>query len=204
MKYLRIFMLCFATFVIGFFVGSKAGVGRGARERGARQMARHLLNPAYQTRSFEIIVTEEKGDGYEPKDVEKYRRAALGWQNAAEHYGGICNWFLNNKPIYGKIEVGDNAILRNCLIVSGSSGPTIDVIGVDSLIANNYFMAIDMDWVLSTTPIDPNSRIELQGCMFKDIDPNGACSGITIIALPFNVDAKDFVKSDYYRDWRSY
>jgi len=87
---------------------------------------------------------------------EGWRRAALGWKVAAEHYGGICKWLLDGKPIYGTIVMDANTVLRDCLIVSGSSEASIDVSGVNCFIANNYFKALDMNWVLSTTTIDPN------------------------------------------------
>ncbi len=96
----------------------------------------------------------------DPNSVEYHKMAAQGWKYTAEHYGGICKWLLENKPIYGKVTVGDGATLSDCLIVSGSKEATIDVSGVNSLISNNYFMAIDMDWVNSLVVIDPNQPIQ--------------------------------------------
>lgn len=44
------------AFCIGWFVGERAGT-----KAGARQMARHILNPAFETDSFYAIMNEECG-----------------------------------------------------------------------------------------------------------------------------------------------
>ena len=90
------------------------------------------------------------------QQVEKWRQEALSWQYAAEYYGGICKWLLEDKPIYGTIEVGDGATLSDCLIVSGSKEASIEVSGTNCLISNIILKVMDMDWVNSTTAIDPN------------------------------------------------
>ncbi len=88
--------------------------------------------------------------------LEQEHQRSLSWQYAAEHYGGICKWFLENKPIYGAIEMGDGTTLSDCLIVSGSSEASVVADGDNILIANNHFRVIDMDWIVSITAIDPN------------------------------------------------
>ena len=83
------------------------------------------------------------------------RKAAL-WQYAAEHYGGICKWLLDGKPIYGRIIMEANTTLSDCLIVSGSKKASIEVNGASGYITNNTFRVIDMEWLLSLMPVDPN------------------------------------------------
>jgi hypothetical protein len=90
-----------------------------------------------------------------------WHQLALSWQYTAEHYAGICKWLIEDKPIYGTIVMGANTTLSNCLIVSGSSGPVIDVSGMDSLVSYNTFMGMDMDWLLSHTPVDPNEYCDV-------------------------------------------
>lgn len=145
------------AFCGGYLRGLRVG-----EDGGARQMARHILNPDFRTDSFVAVAYEESGRDYDPNEMEKWRQAASSWQYAAEHYGGICKWLLENKPIYGKIIMDTNATLRDCLIVYGSSEAAIDISGTNSLIMNCRFMAMDMDWVVSTTATDPNEFEEIK------------------------------------------
>lgn len=92
---------------------------------------------------------------------ENWQQAALSWRAAAEHYGGICKWLLENEPIYGTIVMDTNTTLRDCLIVSGSKEASVDVNGASGYIINNTFMGIDMDWVLSLMPVDANEYCDV-------------------------------------------
>ena len=44
-------------FCLGYFLGLREG-----NDSGARQMARHILNPAFETESFYSIMNEECGE----------------------------------------------------------------------------------------------------------------------------------------------
>lgn len=157
-KLVAILFLMVLVFCVGWFVGEKEGA-----DSGARQMVRHLLNPAFETDGFDAVVRDEMSrlsysptEDREPNEPIDWEQAAKSWQYAAEHYGGICKWLLEGEPIYGTIVMDSNTVLRDCLIVSGSSDGSIVIEGENGLIANNHFMALDMDWVLSTTAVDPN------------------------------------------------
>jgi len=67
------------AFCVGWFVGEKSGT-----ESGARQMARHILNPAFKTDRFDAIMDEERGDG---KDWEQrgYNRAWVDYEEGFAH-----------------------------------------------------------------------------------------------------------------------
>lgn len=56
MKTLSVIIVCFLIFAVGYFVGLREG-----NDEGARQMARHILNPAFETDGFYIIMGEECG-----------------------------------------------------------------------------------------------------------------------------------------------
>lgn len=105
-------------------------------------------------------------------ETEKWRQRSLSWQYAAEHYGGICKWLLENKPIYGTIVMEANTILSDCLIVSGSKEASVVVEGASGYLVNNHFMAIDMDWVISTTAIDPNDAVEANSITIIGVEIN--------------------------------
>ena len=154
MKKVSILLLILTTvfFCLGLFsiysVGHRRGIEAGiyyAYDRIERQVERNSpYNP---------------NDPPDPNaaELERLRQATQSWKAAAEHYGGICKWLLEGKPIYGQIVMDpNNAILRDCLIVSGSKDASVVINGESGLIMNNYFMAIDMDWVVSTTAVDPN------------------------------------------------
>jgi len=99
-------------------------------------------------------------DGYDAGHDQGLVYTTGYWRDTAEHYGGICKWLLNNKPIYGTVELGDNAVLRDCLIVSGSEEASVVVDGEDAWLINNTFRAINMDWLNSLTPVDPNEVLK--------------------------------------------
>lgn len=192
-KLLLIFTMAALLGTACFLLGMQSGL-----ESGAKQMARHLLNPQFRTDKFDVLVDKEKGTG------KTWEDALLNWRYIAEHYAGICKWLLEDKPIYGQIVMDVNTVLANCLIVSGSKGASVVMKGNGSgLITNNYFRALDMDWVLSLPAVEPNdmyydptesatvvdidelvfdlNRITFEDCTFEEIDPN---KGITIVPLP--------------------
>lgn len=65
MKNLVSVLVIIIAFGIGWFIGEREG-----SEAGARQMARHILNPAFNTDSFVAIAAEESGrqDLYQTSD----------------------------------------------------------------------------------------------------------------------------------------
>jgi len=93
------------------------------------------------------------------RQIDSLKESVISWKYAAEHYGGICKWLLEKEPIYGTIVMEANSTIKDCFIVSGSKDAMIDVAGNDCLVSNNYFKALDMDWVMSTTPVDPNEYL---------------------------------------------
>lgn len=147
-------VLCLGIFGVGWLVGEREGHDAGAR---------HVLNPSFETDSFVAIVDEETKSAaegitqYWKSTAIEAKEESLCWKVAAKHYGGICKWLLGNKPIYGSIKIGDNAIVEDCLIVSGSSDAALEINGENCLITDNVFSMIDMDWIKSLPCVDPNS-----------------------------------------------
>jgi len=83
-------------------------------------------------------------------EIEEIASTSDGWQSKAEHYGSICKWLLEKKPIYGSVVMDSNSILTNCLIVSGGEFG-IEIAGDNSTVMNCNFRSINMDWVNSIT-----------------------------------------------------
>jgi hypothetical protein len=115
--------------------------------------------------SVDGVVEEYKAALKEAKNLPDpnvdWHQLALSWRTAAEHYGGICKWLLENEPIYGTIVMGPNTVLSECLIVAGSADTVVDVSGMNALIKNNWFTSMDMDWLLEQTPVDPNEYCDV-------------------------------------------
>ena len=140
------------------------GIGRWEGRQEVFNMWLQVNDPNYISQS---------DPDYDPNEIDRWKQAAQGWQTAAEHYGGICKWLLENEPIYGTIVMDANTVLIDCLIVSGSKDASIVINGEGALIANSIFRTLAMDWVLSTTAIDPNNIREMENWQ-TIIDPGSA------------------------------
>lgn len=141
------------TVLVGllFLLGLAVGFGSG-RTAGAEQMARHLLNPKFHTDSFVGIVKDQSVNA-----IKHWKRKSQGWEAAASHYGGICKWLIEGKPIYGPIVVGSNATLSNCLLVTANA---LEINGESATVMNCEFRSWDMGWVKSLDPVDPNEVVK--------------------------------------------
>lgn len=129
------------TCVAVFFMGHSIGV-----DSGARQMARHILNPAFTTESFNSVVEEEKG-------VENHG-PALTYLQVLDRIGA-----RNVFP--GPLEVNEpNTLIMNCAFVNlecvhGESGSLL--LGTDAegcSIVGNLFVSGPL-----ISPIDPGMAV---------------------------------------------
>ncbi len=102
--------------------------------------------------------------------VKIWESRSKSWQYTAEHYGGICKWLLENKPIYGTVAMDSNTVLHDCLFVSGGEF-AIDIRGNSATVMNCTFETIDMGWINSQTTTDPNEfKFHKEGVVAVDIE----------------------------------